>query len=230
MPRTVSITAGFASRPTSSTRVPTSRPYATSARLMYALPQPASTTRIRSRPQIGSGRTAAREEPLALLRAPRVQVALGREQVHVARAPEQLVEARRPRVPRDGLGSAAVLELDRCAALELDRSRGDAVGDELAPAYAARSLAKLVHRRKCASGTTSSSGGGRRRNDATRSSSSAASGASVGSARSTAARPAAISGPRAACDRSLLATSGRAHTTCPFATKNAVRAPSSRAG
>src|SRR3954469_2840330 len=156
----------------------------------------------------GGGRPAAREEPLALLRAPRVEVAVGREEVDVARAPEQLVEARGPLVTRDRLGAAAALELDRGASFQLDRRRGDAVGDELAPAYAARPLAKLVHRRKCASGTTSSSGGGRRKNDATRSSSSAASGASVGSARSTAASPAAISGPRASGT-----TSGRAQTT-----------------
>ena len=50
---------GLTSIPTSSTRVPTSRPYATRARLMYALPQPASTTRMRSRSQIGSGRRSS---------------------------------------------------------------------------------------------------------------------------------------------------------------------------
>ena len=57
--RTVSITAALLSSPTSSTRVPSSRPYATRARLMYALPQPASTTRMRSRSQSGSGRSSS---------------------------------------------------------------------------------------------------------------------------------------------------------------------------
>src|SRR5581483_2585484 len=93
------------------------------------------------------GRLAARDEPRPLLRPSRVHVAVGREQVDVARRLDELVESLRPAVAVDGLRARAVDDLDRRAAPECDRRRGDAVRDELPPALGEGALTQLVHAR-----------------------------------------------------------------------------------
>src|SRR2546421_9989794 len=93
---------------------------------------------------VGGGLTV-RAEPLPLLGAPRMQVAVRREQVHVARTREQCVETRPPLGQRDRLRSRAVDDLDRPSALQRDRRRRDTVDDELAPALVERTVTQLLH-------------------------------------------------------------------------------------
>ena len=108
---------------------------------------------------------------------------------------EQRVEPGRPFRARHRLGARPVDDLDRRAAANVDRRGGDSVHDELPPAVAERPLMQLLHASSVPTSAPRSSGGGRRMNEATTRSSSAASGASVGSARATAASPACHSTP-----------------------------------
>ena len=158
-----------------------------------------------------------RDEPTAALRAARVQVAVGREHVDVARVGQDAVQACRPVRSRHDLGVGPVDELHGCAAAQRHRRSGHAVRDELPPTVSCATFAELVHAWECRN-TTSSSGGGRRRNPAIASSSSVASGAKLARRGRPRRGPACHSSPCAPWN-------GLTQTTWPFATKKPRRPP-----
>ena len=123
----------------------------------------------------------------------------------------------------DRLGARAVDDLHRRPALERHRRRRDAVDDELAPAFAERTLASSSMLRSVPAASPparAAAGAGTTRRRAARRPPRA-----PASARraSTAASPACHSSPRGPVN-------GRAQTTWPFATKNAAGAPSCSPG